>query len=65
MQTEISCSWVNLIDISTRHDNDNLTIQAVARCWVIDVAHKLRKRYCSISQILRSCDLVFGSMAVG
>jgi len=29
-----------------KHDNDNcdLTIQAVATCWVMDMAHKLRKR---------------------
>jgi len=65
MQTEISCSWVNLIEISARHDNNNcdLTIQAVATFWVVDVAHKLRKRYSSISQILRSRDSVFGPMA--
>jgi len=38
-----------------RHDNDNrdLTIQVVTTCWVVDLAHKLRKRYSSISQILR------------
>jgi len=29
-----------------RHDNDNcdLTIQAVAMCWFVDMAHTLRKR---------------------
>jgi len=48
-----------------RHDSDNcdLTIQAVAMCWVLDVAHKLRKRYSSISQILWSDDLLFGPIA--
>jgi len=47
------------------HDNDNcyLTIQAVATCWVVDVAHKFRKRYSSISQILWSSDLLFGPIA--
>jgi len=35
-----------------RHGNDNcdLTIQAVATCWFVDVAHKLWKHY-NISQI--------------
>jgi len=48
-----------------RHDNDNcdLTIQAVATCWIVDVAQKLQKHYSSISQILRSGDLLFGSIA--
>jgi len=53
MQAKISCLWVNLPTFSKRHVNDNcdLTIQAVATCWFVDVAHKLRKCYSSISQI--------------
>jgi len=50
---------------STRHDNDNcdLTIQAVATCRFMDTAHKLRKRYSNISQILWSDDLSFNPIA--
>jgi len=32
-------------------------------CWVVDVTHKLQKRYSSISQILWSGDLLFGPIA--
>ena len=41
-----------------RHINDNcdINIQAVATCWFVDVAHKLRKHYTSISQICWSDD---------
>jgi len=48
-----------------RHENDNcdLTIQAVVTCWVVDVAHKLRKCYSSISQIRWNGDLLFGPTA--
>jgi len=53
------------LTFSTRHDNDScdLTIQAVATCWLIDVAQKLRKRYSRISQILGCGGLLFGLMA--
>ena len=44
---------LSYLTFSMRHENDNcdLTIQAVVTCWVVDVAHKLRKCYSSISQI--------------
>jgi len=47
------------------HDNDNcdLTIQGVATRWFVDMAHKLRKRYSNITQILWSGDLSFGPIA--
>jgi len=47
-----------------RHDNDNchLTIQAVATCWFVDMAHKLRKHYSNILQILCSY-MSFGPIA--
>jgi len=47
----------------TRHDNCDLTIQAVATCWFVDMVHKLLKRYSIISQILWSGDLLFGPIA--
>jgi len=43
-----------------RHDNVNcdLTIQAVARRWFVNVLiHKLRKRYSRITQICWNGDL--------
>jgi len=36
----------------------------VATCWFVDMAHKLRKRYSNISQVLWSGDLSFGPIAV-
>jgi len=35
-------------------------MQTVATCWFVDMAHKLRKRYSNISQIVWSGDLSFG-----
>jgi len=41
------------LTFSTRHDNCDLTVQAVANVKpaFVDVAHKLRERYSNISQI--------------